>query len=32
MENVGTFYDHLEYLTAIWHVLWPFGIACVHLV
>jgi hypothetical protein len=26
------FYDHLEYLTAIWYNLWPFGIVCVHLV
>jgi hypothetical protein len=26
MENVGRFYDHLEYFTAIWYNLWPFGI------
>jgi hypothetical protein len=24
MEN-GTFYSHLEYIAAIWYVLWPFG-------
>jgi hypothetical protein len=24
MENVGVFYDHLEYFTAIWYNLWPF--------
>jgi hypothetical protein len=30
--NVGVFYDHLEYLMAIWYNLWPFGIVCVHLV
>jgi hypothetical protein len=32
MENVGTFNDHLEYFTAIWYNLWPFGIVCGHLV
>jgi hypothetical protein len=26
MENVGIFYDHLEYFTAIWCNFWPFGI------
>jgi hypothetical protein len=34
MQNIGIFYGHLEYLTAIWHmyfmaiwyILWPFGI------
>jgi hypothetical protein len=26
MENVGIFYDHLEYFTALWYNLWPFGI------
>jgi hypothetical protein len=26
MENVGLFYDHLEYLMAIWYNFWPFGI------
>jgi hypothetical protein len=25
MENVGIFYGHLEYFTAIWYILWPFG-------
>jgi hypothetical protein len=25
MENVGMFYDRLEYITAIWYILWPFG-------
>jgi hypothetical protein len=28
IENVGKFYDLLEYFTAIW----PFGIVCGHLV
>jgi hypothetical protein len=32
MEKVGIFYDHLEYFTAIWHISWPFGIVCGHLV
>jgi hypothetical protein len=32
IENVVTFYDHLEYFTAIWHNLQPFGIVCGHLV
>jgi hypothetical protein len=32
MENVGISYDHLEYFTAIWYNLWPFGIVCRHLV
>jgi hypothetical protein len=32
MENVGIYYDHSEYFTAIWYNLWPFGIVCVHLV
>jgi hypothetical protein len=26
------FYGHLEYITAIWYILSPFGIFCVHLV
>jgi hypothetical protein len=26
MENVVIFYDQLEYITAIWYNLWPFGI------
>jgi hypothetical protein len=25
MENVGIFYAHLEYITAIWYILWSFG-------
>jgi hypothetical protein len=25
MENAGTFYGHVEYFTAIWYILWPFG-------
>jgi hypothetical protein len=25
MENVGIFYGHLEHITAIWYILWPFG-------
>jgi hypothetical protein len=28
MENVGIFYDHVEYLTTICYNLWQFGIAC----
>jgi hypothetical protein len=24
MENVGTFYGHLEYNTDVWHILEPF--------
>jgi hypothetical protein len=32
MENLGIFYDHLVYLTAIGNILWPFGIFCGHLV
>jgi hypothetical protein len=32
MENVGIFYDHLEYFTAIWYNLRQFGIVCGHLV
>jgi hypothetical protein len=26
MKNVCIFYDRLEYFTAIWYNLWPFGI------
>jgi hypothetical protein len=26
MENVSLFFDHLEYLNAIWYILWLFGI------
>jgi hypothetical protein len=32
MENVGIFYDHLEYFTSIWYNLWQFGIVCDHLI
>jgi hypothetical protein len=32
MENVGIFYGHLEYFTAIRYNLLPFGIICGHLV
>jgi hypothetical protein len=32
MENVVKFYDHLEYFTAIWYNVWPFGIVCGNLV
>jgi hypothetical protein len=32
MENVCKIYYHLEYFTAIWYNLWPFGIVCDHLV
>jgi hypothetical protein len=32
MENVVLFYYHLEYFTAIWYNLLPFGIVCGHLV
>jgi cyanate permease len=31
-ENVGIFYDLLEYFTAIWCILWPLGTVCCHLV
>jgi hypothetical protein len=32
MEDVGIFYDHLEYFTSIWYNLWPFGTVCGPLV
>jgi hypothetical protein len=32
MENLGIFYDHLVYFTAIGHILWPFVIFCGNLV
>jgi hypothetical protein len=32
MGNVGIVYDKLKYFTAVWYILWPFGIVCVHLV
>jgi hypothetical protein len=25
IENVGIFYGHLQYFTAIWNILWPLG-------
>jgi hypothetical protein len=35
LEGLGMLvfcFDHLEYFTAIWYNLWPFGIVCGHLV
>jgi hypothetical protein len=32
MENIGIFYDHLEYFMAVWYNLWSFGIICGQLV
>jgi hypothetical protein len=32
MLNVSIFCDYLEYFTAIWYTLWPFGVVCGHLV
>jgi hypothetical protein len=32
MENLGIFYDHLVYFTAIGNILWSFGIFCGNLV
>jgi hypothetical protein len=32
MENLGIFYDHLVYFTAIGNIVWPFGICCCHFV
>jgi hypothetical protein len=26
MENLGTFYDRLDYFTAVGNILWPFGL------
>jgi hypothetical protein len=31
-ENLGIFYDHFVYFTAIGKILWPFGIFCGHWV
>jgi hypothetical protein len=28
MENLGIFYDHFVYFTAIGNILWSFGISC----
>jgi hypothetical protein len=25
MKKVGIFFDHFEYNTAIWYILWPVG-------
>jgi hypothetical protein len=25
MKDVGVFYSHWEYISAIWYILWPFG-------
>jgi hypothetical protein len=32
MENLGIFFDHLVYFTAIGNILWLFGIFCGNLV
>jgi hypothetical protein len=32
MEDVAMFYGRLVYLTAIWYILWPFGVFYGHLV
>jgi hypothetical protein len=32
MDNVGIFYIFFEYFTALWYILWQFGIICGHLV
>jgi hypothetical protein len=29
IENFGIFYGHFEYFTAIWYILWPFGIVVI---
>jgi hypothetical protein len=31
-NGVDIYYGHLVYFTAIWYILWPFGIFCGHLV
>jgi hypothetical protein len=31
MDDVGIFYVHSVYFVAIWYVLRPFGMFCVHL-
>jgi hypothetical protein len=31
MEDVRIFYVHLEYFTAMWYILWPFGIVSSYL-
>jgi hypothetical protein len=30
MGNAGIFYGHLEYFTAIWLIIWPFGTVVVN--
>jgi hypothetical protein len=32
MKNLGIFYNHLVYFTAIGNTLWPFGTFCGNLV
>jgi hypothetical protein len=32
MEEVGVFYGHLVYITAIWYILWLFGMFIGYLV
>jgi hypothetical protein len=32
MENVSILHGSLDYFSAIWYNLWPFGIFCYHLV
>jgi hypothetical protein len=32
MDNVGIFYIHLVYFTALWYILWQFGTICGYLV
>jgi hypothetical protein len=32
MENIGIFYDHLDYFRAIGNILGPSGIFCANLV
>jgi hypothetical protein len=32
MDVVGIFNVKLVYFTAIWYILWPFGMVCVNLV
>jgi hypothetical protein len=30
MKDLGNFFGHLVYFTAISYILWPFGIVCSH--
>jgi hypothetical protein len=32
MEDIRTFYVHVEYFTDIWYILWPFGIFSAYFV